>query len=342
MQNYALLTDEETFAFSAENPTGAREGGSRGGDCTKLSPTVTIRPGETAVLADTEGPGVIRNMWFTGRVSHDLILRIFWDGQGYPSVEAPLSAFFGCAYDEDLTDRDGRYPVLNSAVMLVAPGRGCNCFFEMPYRKRCLITMENRGDRDEALYYIITGGRCAVPENAGYFHASYRQEHPVTRGRSYTVIDGIRGKGQFLGVTLAAGINGNNTCWVEGEARMYMDGDRWPSIHYTGTEDYFTGSYAFGNDVGPHCYQTFSGCYSGMFAVLGHDREPYRGQQRFLLYRFHVPDPIRFTESFRMTLDDLGWTGPRYDDFTSVAYWYQALPGAKLKELPDKKDMCMR
>ncbi|MBE5808073.1 MAG: DUF2961 domain-containing protein [Clostridiales bacterium] len=337
-----MISDARTFAFSAENPTGTRGGGGRGGDCTKLSPTVVIPAGETVTLVDVDGPGVIQNMWFTGYVGHSFILRIYWDGQTYPSVEAPLSAFFGCAYDENFVDRDGRYPVLNSAMLLVAPGRGYNCFFEMPFRRHCLITMENRSEKDEALYYIITGCRQHVPEEAGCFHASYRQEHPVQKGRSYTVIDGIRGKGQFLGLTLATGMNGNNTCWVEGEARMFIDDDLYPSIHYTGTEDYFTGSYGFGNDIYIKRYQTFSGLYSGLYAILGDNEAFYNGQQRFLLYRFHVPDPIHFEEAFRMTLDDLGWTGPRYDDYTSVAYWYQTLPSAPLKPLPTDREMCMK
>ena len=342
MKPYTLIIEEETFAFSAENPTGTRGGGSRGGDCTKLSPTVAIGPGDTVTLVDAEGPGVIQNMWFTGYVGHYFILRIYWEEETSPSVEAPLSAFFGCAYDENLLDRDGNYPVLNAAVMLVAPGRGFNCFFEMPYKRRCRITMENVGPKEEHLYYIITGARRRVPENIGYFHASYRQAHPVTKGKSYTVIDGIQGRGQFLGVTLAVGMNGNNTCWVEGEARMYIDEDVYPSIHYTGTEDYFTGSYGFGNDISRKQYQTFSALYSGLFAILGDNREFYNGQQRFLLYRFHVPDPIHFTSSFRMTLDNMGWTGPRYDDYTSVAYWYQTLPFARLKELPPVEEMCMK
>ena len=342
MREYAIIQNATSFAFSAENPTGTRAGGSRGGDCTKLSPTVTIHPGETLTLADTDGPGIIQHMWFTGYVGHHFILRIFWEDQEYPSVEAPLSAFFGCAYDENFIDRDGNYPVLNSAAMLVAPGRGFNCYFEMPFKKHCRISMENRGDKEENLYYIITGCHCDVPDNIGYFHASYRQEHPVTKGRSYTVIDGIHGKGQFLGVTLAAGMNGHNTCWVEGEARMYLDDDKYPSIHYTGTEDYFCGSYGFGNDIYRKNYQTFSGLYSGLFAILGDNSQFYNGQQRFLLYRFHIPDPIHFEKSFRMTLDNMGWTGPRYDDYTSVAYWYQTLSGARLAELPEDQELCMR
>ena len=132
---YAMIRDARTFAFSAENPTGTRGGGGRGGDCTKLSPTVVIPAGETVTLVDIEGPGIIQNMWFTGYVGHSFILRIYWDDQAHPSVEAPLSAFFGCAYDENFVDRDGRYPVLNSAMLLVAPGRGYNCYFEMPFRR---------------------------------------------------------------------------------------------------------------------------------------------------------------------------------------------------------------
>ena len=155
MNKYYMIQNSRTFAFSAENPTGVRAGGSRGGDCTKLRPTVTIPAGQTVTLADAAGPGVIQHMWFTGYVGHHFIIRMYWDDQEYPSVEAPLSAFFGCAYDENYIDRDGRYPVLNSAMILVAPGRGYNSYFEMPFHKRARITMENRGDKDENLYYII-------------------------------------------------------------------------------------------------------------------------------------------------------------------------------------------
>ena len=209
MNNYCMIQNSKTFAFSAENPTGVRAGGSQGGDCTKLRPTVTIHAGETVTLVDAAGPGVIQHMWFTGYVGHHFIIRMYWDDQEYPSVEAPLSAFFGCAYDENFVDRDGKYPVLNSAMMLVAPGRGYNSYFEMPFHKRARITMENRGDKDEELFYIITGAYQEIPAEAGYFHATYRQEHPVQKGRTYTIVDGIEGRGQFVGVTLATGMNGN-------------------------------------------------------------------------------------------------------------------------------------
>ena len=223
MKPYCMISNAKTFAFSAENPTGARAGGSKGEDCTKLSPTVAIRAGETVTLVDTDGPGMIQSIWFTGYVGHSFVIRMYWDNCEYPSVEAPISAFFGTAYDENFVDRDGKYAVLNSAQILVAPGRGLNCYWEMPFKKHCRITMENRGEKDQSLYYIITGCHCEVPDEIGYFHASYRQEHPVQKGRSYTIIDGIQGKGQFVGVTLATGMNGNNNRWEEGEDSMYID-----------------------------------------------------------------------------------------------------------------------
>ena len=336
------IKNRQSFGFSAENPTGQKNGGTKGKDGEKLSPCIQIAPGETVTLCDTDGPGMITHIWFTGYVGHSFVMRIYWENEEFPSVEAPISAFFGCAYDENFKDRDGNYIVLNSAKILTAPGRGFNSYWEMPFAKHCRITMENRGKKEETLYYMISGWYGEIPQDAGYFHAAYRQEHPVTKGRAYTIIDGIEGRGCFAGVTLATGMNGNNTCWVEGEAKMYIDDDQYPSMNYTGTEDYFCGSYGFGNDIILNRYQTFSGMYTGLFAIMGDNREFYNGQQRFLLYRFHEKDPVYFSKNFKMTIDNLGWTGPRYDDYTSVAYWYLEKPSKLAKELPSDEEMVMK
>ena len=146
MEEYCLIQEMKTFSFSAENPTGVRGGGSRGKDCTKLRPCIEIPPGETVTLADIDGSGVIQHIWFTGYVGHSFILRIYWEGDENPSVEVPISAFFGCAYDENFEDREGKYPILNSAKILTAPGRGFNSYWEMPFLKHCRITMENRSN----------------------------------------------------------------------------------------------------------------------------------------------------------------------------------------------------
>ena len=136
-------------------------------------------------------------------------------------------------------------------------------------------------------------------------------------------------------------MNGHNTCWVEGEANMYIDGDTYPTMNYTGTEDYFGGSYGFGNDIYLNRYQTFSGLYTGLYAILGDTKEMYNHQKRFMLYRWHVKDPVYFDEDFKMTIDNLGWTGPRYDDYTSVAYWYQTEPKPVPFTLPEDKELIM-
>ncbi len=336
------MKNRSTFGFSAENPTGTRNGGTKGKDCDKLRPCIQIQPGETVTLCDTDGPGMITHIWFTGYIGHSFILRMYWDDCDEPSVECPIPAFFGCAYDQNFTDQNGNWIILNSAAVLVAPGRGYNCYWEMPFRKHAKITMENRGGRAETLYYMISGWHGEIPEDSMYFHAAYRQEHPVMKGRSYTVIDGIEGKGCFAGLTLAAGVNGNSTCWVEGEAKMYIDGEDYPSMNYTGTEDYFCGSYAFGNDIPPNKYATFSGLYAGMFSVMGGVGERYNTQQRFQLYRWHIKDPIYFDKSFRMVLDNLGWTGPRYDDYTTAAFWYLDQPKKLPVTLPADHEMNMK
>ncbi|MBR6680224.1 MAG: DUF2961 domain-containing protein [Clostridia bacterium] len=331
-----------TFGFSAENPTGTRNGGTRGKDCEKLRPRITIPAGETATLCDIDGEGMITHMWFTGYIGHGFIIRIYWENNDFPSVEAPISAFFGCGYDENFSDIDGKYPVLNSSMILVAPGRGYNSYFEMPFKKHCRITVENREATDKHLFYMISGWLGDVGENIGYFHAAYRQEHPVQKGRSYVVLDNIKGEGKFLGMTLSVGVNGHNTCWVEGEAKMYIDGEDYPSMNYTGTEDYFCGSYAFGNDVAMKKYQTFSAPYVGLYAILGDADAQYNAQKRFMLYRFHVKDEIYFEKSFTMKMDNLGWTGPRYDDYTTVAYYYLTEPAALTFELPENSELVMK
>ena len=342
MDDYYFLDDAESFVFSAENQTGTKEGGGRGGDCTKLSPKIYMEPGQTVTIAEIDGPGEIDHMWFTGVINYGCIIRIYWEHSEIPSVESPLPAFFGCAYCENMRDVEGRYPFLNSAMIMVAPARGYNCYWKMPFHSHCKITITNIGVEKQIIYYVVAGKRKKQPENIGYFHAAYRQEHPVQKGRAYTVIDQINGRGKFVGVTLSVGLNGTNHCWVEGEARMYVDDDRYPSVHYTGTEDYFGGSYAFGNDQEIHKYQTYSALYSGMYSVLGQNTERYNTQQRFMLYRFHIADPIYFKKNFRMTFDNMSLASPRYDDYTSVAYWYQTLPASPQPSLPAFSELSMK
>jgi hypothetical protein len=192
------------------------------------------------------------------------------------------------------------------------------------------------------VYYQIDYSKAAVPQDAAYFHAQFRRVNPIPYKQVYTILDGVGGKGQYVGTYLAWGVH-NSGWWGEGEVKFFMDGDtEFPTINTTGTEDYFNGSYDFENQV-THQYEPFTSPYSGLAQAIKPDGL-YESQQRFGLYRWHIPDPIRFEHDLRVTVQDLGWqSGSRYlplmDDISSVAYWYQTEPHKRFPKLPDKDQL---
>ncbi len=292
-----------------------------------------MEPGETFTLADIAGPGAIQSMWITGNLirsgNRDGILRIWWDDQPQPSIEAPVVDFFASGW--------GPYAQVSSLAVTVNPAKGCNCFWEMPFRKRCRMTLENRGVERAAVYYQVNYTLTEVPDDAAYFHAQFRRVNPLPYKDVYTILDGVVGRGHYVGTYLAWGVN-NNNWWGEGEIKFYMDGDgEFPTICGTGTEDYFGGAYNW--DVNGE-YVPYTNPYQGMFQVVRPDGL-YKSQQRFSMYRWHIMDPIRFERDLRVTIQALGWRKdhrylPLQDDIASVAYWYQTLPTAPFPQLPDR------
>jgi len=347
--NLPRISSAKTRSISPENFTGekgkggmATEGTGAGpardlGQGWKVSPSVRIQPGETFVLADIEGSGAIQQIWMTPtghwRFS---ILRIYWDGSDTPSVECPVGDFFACGW--------GRYAQVSSLPVCVNPGSAFNCYWEMPFRRQCRITMENLADDAMTLYYQINYTLTEVPDDTGYFHAQFRRVNPLPYKEVYTILDGVEGQGHFAGTYMAWGVN-NSQWWGEGEIKFYMDGDgEFPTICGTGTEDYFCGSYNF--DVGKENggYREFTTPYAGLPQVIRPDGL-YDAQTRFGMYRWHIMDPVRFDSDLRVTIQALGWRnrggeGRRYlplqDDIASVAYWYQSLPTAPFPPLADR------
>ncbi|MFO7168905.1 MAG: DUF2961 domain-containing protein [Chloroflexota bacterium] len=342
--NLARLSRARTRSISPENFSGEK---GRGGMATtgtganaardlgqgwKISPSIRIAPGETRVLAEVKDSGAIQHIWMTptGHWRHS-ILRIYWDDQEQPSVECPVGDFFACGW--------GQYAQVSSLAVCVNPGSAFNCYWEMPFRKGFKITMTNIGAQEMTLYYQITYALTEVPEDAAYFHAQFRRVNPLPYKEVYTILDGVKGRGHYVGTYMAWGVN-NCGWWGEGEIKFYMDGDdEWPTICGTGTEDYFCGSYNF--DVGKENggYREFTTPYAGLPQVIRPDGL-YRSQTRFGMYRWHITDPIRFEQDLRVTIQALGWrSGGRYlplqDDIASVAYWYQTLPTAPFPALPD-------
>ena len=299
----------------------------------KVNPFIIINPEETFTLAEIEESGCIQHIWMTptGNWRYS-ILRIYWDDEKEPSVECPVGDFFGMGW--------GEYAHLNSLAVCVNPGSAFNCYWQMPFRKKCKITMENLADTPMRLYYQIDYCLTEVPEDAGYFHAQFRRTNPVPYKDVYTIVDGIKGKGHYVGTYMAWQVN-NNRWWGEGEIKFFMDGDKqFPTICGTGTEDYFCGSYNF--DRGGK-YIEFSTPYAGLHQVIRPDGT-YRANQRFGMYRWHITDPIRFEKDLKVTIQDLGWRADRRylaqrSDISSVAFWYQQEPHKIFPKLLSKDEL---
>ncbi|MGI6458103.1 MAG: glycoside hydrolase family 172 protein [bacterium] len=342
--NLYRLSEAETRSISPENFTGEK---GRGGMATegtganaardlgqgwKVSPSIDVKAKSTFTLAEIDGPGAIQHIWVTP-VGHwrYLILRMYWDDEEEPSVESPIGDFFACGW--------GKFAQVSSIPVTVNPGSALNCYWVMPFRKKARITLENLDERDIRVYYQIDYTLTEVPEDAAYFHAQFRRVNPLPYKEVYTIVDGIKGQGHYVGTYMAWQAN-NNGWWGEGEIKFYMDGDdEFPTIAGTGTEDYFLGSYCFINPEGDG-YLEYTTPFAGLPQVIrpdGHNS----ANTRFGLYRWHIMDPIRFKEDLRVTIQALGWrSGGRYlplqDDIASVAYWYQTEPHHPFPDLPDK------
>lgn len=344
LSNLYRTSDAKTRSISPENFTGEKGKGGMAklgegaashearelGQGWKVSPYINIEPGQTFTLAEIEGPGSIQHIWMTPTGTWRFyIFRIYWDDEKEPSVEVPVGDFFGMGW--------GEYAHLNSLAMCVNPGRAFNSYWQMPFRKKCKITMENIDVKPTRLYYQIDYVLADVPKDAAYFHAQFRRPRPDRDKEAYTIVDGIKGKGQFVGTYLAWQVN-NNGWWGEGEIKFFMDGDKqFPTICGTGAEDYFCGSYNF--DVAGQ-YTEFSTPYAGLHQVIRPDGT-YKANTRFGLYRWHITDPIRFDKDLKVTIQDLGWRSEgRYlkqeSDIASVAYWYQMEPHNPFPPLPSK------
>jgi hypothetical protein len=356
--NLSRLSDAVTRSISPENFTGAKgkggmadpkaDSGKRNvanathpshelGKGWKVNPFVIINPGETYTLAEINGSGAIQHIWMTPTGNWRFsILRFYWDDETTPSIEVPVGDFFGMAYNE--------YAPLNSLAVTVNPGSAFNCYWKMPFRKKCRITMENIEKKEPMrVYYQVDYTLTSVGEDEAYLHAQFRRSNP-TKGSLHTLIDNIRGKGQYVGCYLAWNVN-NNGWWGEGEIKFYMDGDsQFPTINGTGAEDYFCGSYNFENQK-TRQYQEFSTAYAGLHQVL-RPNGLYASQQAFGMYRWHIMDPVRFEKDLKITIQDLGWRHDgRYlaqqSDISSVVFWYQREPHATFPPLPAKNDLEM-
>jgi len=288
-----------------------------------------LAAGETLTLLDEAGPGEISHVWIT--IASDerfhlkkMVLRMYWDGESSPSVEAPVGDFFGLGL--------GEYILYQSAPLAVGGEKALNSFFPMPFQKHALITLTNEGrQRADAVYWNIDlrSYKAPLPADTLYFHAEYRQAVPNKAfpdakfnldGKENYVWMEAQGRGHFAGVTMSV-IENQDGWWGEGDDMFFVDGEKLPSINGTGSEDYFLGAWDFGGK--PFAYALFGA------PIVGAELQG----ARWSVYRFHLDSPITFTKSLRATIEH-GHANDRGDNYYSVAYWYQTEPHEQFPVLP--------
>lgn len=326
------LKEAESRSITPENPTGEKGKGamavpeegspaSRLGRGWKVRPCITLPKGNVTKLAEIDGSGIIRHIWITvdAKAYRDCILRFFWDGEEYPSVEVPLGDFF-------VNCHGLRYNV-NSIPIAVNPSGGFNCYFPMPFRRRAVITIENQHASDiPGFFYAINYSLEKVDSDLAYFHAQWRRSMTTRENPQHVILDNVKGRGHYVG-TVVGWTQLSNGWWGEGEVKFYIDGDtEFPTICSTGTEDYFGGAWGFG--------ETFCSPFLGYPLWRKESGEV----PRHALYRWHILDPIRFESDLKVAIQALGWYPngkfqPLTDDIASVAYWYQAEPHVKFPQL---------
>lgn len=301
-----------------------------------------VAPGQTHVLMDVKGPGVITHMWITflgseiqnwapkGSANHqEMLLRIYWDGSSKPGVEAPVGDFFASCF--------GRRSEVISLPVVLEGGDAYNCFWRMPFRKSARVEIVNQSDKAiNLLYYNIDWIKLPkLAPDTPYFYAQYRQEYPVAPGKDYLILD-TKGKGHYVGTVLA--VRTRSPSWFgEGDEKVYIDGEKDASIWGTGTEDYFLSAWGLKKVLTPY----FGVPYFDQWGIVGGHTSAYR---------WHINDPIVFDKGIRVTIEHMGWISPdenpnfksmswneRQDDYSSVAFWYQTGTPTFAERAPDAK-----
>lgn len=298
-----------------------------------------IYAGETRILADIKGPGAINHIWLTFNEARpnwlesggsagpgELVIRMYWDEAKEPAVEAPLGDFFGAGF--------GERHELRSLPVMVEGGDGYNCYWRMPFYKRAKITITNESKKNcRSFYFHIDYTEEKLPLNTPYFCAQYRNEFPEKAGKDYLILD-AQGTGHYIGTVMS--VRSRSPFWFgEGDAKFYIDGEKKASSTGTGTEDYFLMAWGLNEAQYPYFGCTYM---SSDFEDLG---------TQYCLYRWHIADPIRFTQSLRFEIEHTGWISEdetesgkiephveREDDIATVAFWYQVGQPKRFTQLP--------
>ncbi len=300
-----------------------------------------VLPGETKVVLDATGPGIVTHMWFTflrperhpwaknGSATHqEMLIRVFYDGNKEPDIEVPFGDFFANCF--------GKRSEVISLPIVVEDADSYNSFWPMPFKKSIRIEIVNQSkDKNiSKLYYNIDWiKKNNLPLETPYFYARYRQEYPTVGNDDYLILE-TEGKGHYVGTVLA--VRSRSPKWFgEGDEKIYIDGEEDPSIWGTGTEDYFLSAWGLKSGVNTPYFGTV---YFDQWGIVGGHTSAYR---------WHINDPIVFNKKIKVTIETYGWISPdendrkkahswnkREDDYASVAFWYQVGKPTSYKTIP--------
>lgn len=302
-QNPAVIDRAlDSRSASFENPTGGRGAGGAAHGGRKGAPSRTVAAGERVVLADVQGPGILRRIWMTflpapPEVMRSLAFEVFYDAASEPSVSVPCLDFFGLPH--------GRPVAYHSALTAANEGRGFNATIPMPFRQSARVELANHGATAQIVYYQIDYTLQPVPDDHGYLHVSWRRQNPTVMQRDFVITEGLVGPGRFLGCNIGVRVLDAGDWYGEGEVKVYRDGDdRLPTICGTGLEDYVGTAWG----LGPH--HTPLGGAPLVVAAEGERNPTFVG-----FYRWHLPDPILFESDLRVTIQQIGakFFGPGED-----------------------------
>jgi len=289
---YEFDANVETRWSSFENMNGIKGKGGMENNGAKGHPSDPVEPGETQVLLDVKGQGIINRIWITiidrsPEMLRSLKLEMYWDDEKKPAVSVPFGDFFGMGL--------GKTAKYNNAFFGNPEGRSFLCYIPMPFKKAARIQVTNESKkRLSHLFFDVNFQKLATWNNDNmYFHAYWNRDTATKLAEDFVLLPKINGKGRFLGTNI--GLNSNlvyeNYWWGEGEVKIFLDGDtQFPTLVGTGSEDYIGTGWGQGE-----FYNDYSGCLLANKDSMG-----------WAYYRYHVPDPIYFKNDCKVTLQQIG------------------------------------